>query len=43
MGLPEKYYNDRIHDLGWQHSTQLKTGLKQAYQWFSENQGHVRR
>ena len=35
--------NDRIHDLGWQHSTQLKTGLKQAYQWFSENQGHVRR
>jgi GDP-L-fucose synthase len=35
--------NDRIHDLGWQHSTQLKTGLQQAYEWFSENQNIVRR
>ena len=35
--------NDRIHKLGWQHSTQLKTGLEQAYKWFSENQGLARR
>ncbi len=43
-GAPRKIMNnDRIHDLGWRHSTQLKTGLKQAYQWFSENQALVRR
>jgi GDP-L-fucose synthase len=43
-GAPRKVMNnDRIHDLGWQHSTQLKTGLQQAYQWFSENQDLVRR
>jgi GDP-L-fucose synthase len=42
-GAPRKVMNnDRIHDLGWQHSTQLKTGLQQAYQWFSENQDLVR-
>ncbi len=34
-GAPRKVMNnDRIHDLGWQHSTQLKTGLQHAYQWF---------
>ena len=43
-GAPRKVMNnDRIHGLGWRHSTQLKTGLKQAYQWFSENQNIVRR
>ena len=35
--------NDRIHQLGWQHSTQLKTGLQQAYHWFLDNQDLVRR
>ena len=43
-GAPRKVMNnDRIHDLGWQHRTQLKTGLQHAYQWFSENQSVVRR
>ena len=43
-GAPRKVMNsDRLHDLGWQHSTHLKNGLKQAYQWFAENQGIVRR
>ena len=43
-GAPRKVMNnDRIHGLGWRHSTQLKTGLQQAYQWFSENQDTVRR
>ena len=35
--------NDRIHSLGWQHSTPLETGLQRAYQWFLENQDVVRR
>jgi GDP-L-fucose synthase len=43
-GAPRKVMNnDRIHGLGWRHSTQLKPGLQQAYQWFSENQNIVRR
>ena len=43
-GAPRKIMNnDRIHGLGWHHSTQLKTGLQHAYQWFSENQDVVRR
>ena len=43
-GMPRKVMNnERIHDLGWQHSTQLKTGLQQAYKWFSEHQDIVRR
>ena len=43
-GAPRKIMNNcRIHNLGWQHSTQLKMGLQQAYQWFSENQDLVRR
>ena len=43
-GAPRKVMtNNRIRDLGWRHSTHLKTGLKQAYQWFSENQGIARR
>jgi len=42
-GAPRKVMNnDRIHNLGWQHSTQLKTGLKKAYDWFSENQSLAR-
>ena len=35
--------NDRIHALGWQHRTQLKMGLRQAYEWFSKNQDLARR
>ena len=43
-GAPRKVMNnDSIHHLGWQHSTQLRAGLQQTYQWFSENQGSVRR
>ena len=43
-GAPRKVMNNhRIHDLGWRHSTQLKTGLHRAYQWFSKNRGLVRR
>ena len=43
-GAPRKIMNnDRIRDLGWRHSTQLKTGLKHAYHWFSANQDLVRR
>ena len=34
--------NDRIHALGWQHSTDLRKGLHQAYHWFLENQGVAR-
>ena len=34
--------NDRIHELGWQHSTQLKTGLEQPTR-VSEHQGLARR
>lgn len=43
-GSPRKIMNnDRIHNLGWHHSTQLKMGLQQAYNWFSDNQDIVRR
>ena len=43
-GSPRKVMNnDRIHKLGWHHSTQLKMGLQQAYNWFSDNQDIVRR
>ena len=35
--------NDRIHELGWQHRTQLRMGLRQAYEWFSKNQDLARR
>ena len=43
-GSPRKVMNnDRIHTLGWRHRTSLKMGLKQAYQWFSENQDVARR
>ena len=43
-GAPRKVMNSqRIHDLGWRHSTDLKTGLALAYQWFEQNQDLVRR
>lgn len=43
-GSPRKIMNnERIHRLGWRHSTDLKTGLRFAYQWFAENQSLVRR
>lgn len=43
-GSPRKVMqNDRIHALGWHHKTDLRTGLKDAYEWYVANQDIVRK
>jgi GDP-L-fucose synthase len=27
----------RLHQLGWQAKTDLKTGIEQTYQWFQQH------
>ncbi|WP_306139744.1 GDP-L-fucose synthase [Rheinheimera baltica] len=42
-GAPRKLMNvDRLKALGWQYSIELETGLRNAYQWFLENQDNFR-
>lgn len=37
-GTPRKLMDvTRLHDLGWQHKTDLKTGIKKTYDWFLNN------
>lgn len=37
-GTPRKLMDvSRLHDLGWKHKTDLKTGIEKTYQWFLEN------
>ncbi len=37
-GTPRKLLDvKRIHDLGWHHKTDLKTGIRKTYQWFIKN------
>jgi GDP-L-fucose synthase len=28
----------RLHDLGWKHKTDLKTGIQKTYNWYKENE-----
>lgn len=42
-GAPRKLMNvDRLAALGWKYSYNLEEGLKDAYQWFLENQDNFR-
>ena len=42
-GAPRKLMNvDRLAALGWQYSYNLEAGLKDAYQWFLDNQDSFR-
>ncbi len=42
-GTPRKLMsNDRLAELGWRPSIDLKDGLRSTYQWFLENQAAVR-
>lgn len=43
-GAPRKLMDvTRLHMLGWQHSYELEAGLKNAYDWFLDNQDSFRR
>lgn len=43
-GTPRKLMDvSRLANLGWIHSTDLKTGLVKTYQWFLDNQSSIRR
>jgi GDP-L-fucose synthase len=42
-GAPRKLMNvDRLAALGWKYSYSLEDGLKDAYEWFLENQDNFR-
>ena len=37
-GTPRKLLNvDKLHNLGWKHSTHLRVGLERTYSWFTNN------
>ena len=37
-GTPRKLLNvDKLHNLGWNHSTDLRDGLERTYDWFTNN------
>lgn len=37
-GTPRKLLDvSRIHDLGWEHSIDLRDGIASSYQWYLEN------
>lgn len=37
-GTPRKWLDvSRLHELGWRHSINLKSGIKDTYSWFLEN------
>jgi len=37
-GTPRKLLDvSKLHNLGWKHSTSLKDGIKQTYEWFLDN------
>lgn len=43
-GTPRKLMNvERLADMGWTHTTALKTGLEKTYAWFLENQQLIRK
>jgi GDP-L-fucose synthase len=42
-GTPRKLLDvTRLHGLGWRHRIGLEEGIRGTYQWFLENQGHLR-
>lgn len=42
-GTPRKLTDvTKLHNLGWQHQTELRQGVKLAYDWFRENVGQAR-
>ena len=42
-GAPRKLMNvDRLAALGWKYTYSLEEGLKDAYEWFLENQNCIR-
>jgi len=37
-GMPRKLLDvSRLHNLGWQHKTELKDGIRDVYDWYVEN------
>jgi GDP-L-fucose synthase len=43
-GTPRKLLDvSRLRDLGWQAGIDLKSGLRQSYEWFLDNQSGLRR
>ena len=43
-GTPRKLLsNQKLEDMGWKASISLKSGLEQAYDWYIQNLGNVRR
>lgn len=37
-GTPRKLLNvDKLHQLGWKHSIELKEGIRSSYKWFVDN------
>ena len=37
-GTPRKLLDvSRLHQLGWKHKTELRSGISEAYKWFLEN------
>ena len=38
-GTPRKLMDvSRLHELGWKHKTELKDGIKKAYEWYLDNE-----
>ena len=43
-GTPRKLLDvDKIHNLGWKHNTNLRTGLNKTIDWFIKNYDYVKR
>jgi GDP-L-fucose synthase len=41
-GTPRKLLDvSRIHDIGWEHSIELRDGIASSYQWYLENEDEV--
>jgi GDP-L-fucose synthase len=37
-GTPRKLLDvSRLHNLGWQHQTELKDGIQRTYEWYLNN------
>ena len=42
-GTPRKLLDvSKLHELGWKHKIDLRSGLEKAYQWFEANQQDFR-
>lgn len=42
-GTPRKLMDvSKMQELGWRHQVELKQGIEKTYNWFLENQGHIK-